>query len=106
LIITKQGICGPLNIDLLIITKHGICDPLNIRASIKIAPSEEGETCIHAVISFTYETEFTEKEENFSCDKHNEAMITLSSAALVRKGYPVIQSPDGADIDIVQAIVE
>ena len=41
-----------------------------------------------------------------SRDINKAAMITLISAALIRKGCRVIQSPGDADIDIVQATVE
>jgi hypothetical protein len=34
--------------------------------------------------------------------KNTTVMITLISAALVRKGYQVIQSPGDAEVDIVR----
>ena len=41
-----------------------------------------------------------------SCDKNKAALITLITAALIRKGCHVIQSPGNADVDIAKATVE
>ena len=62
---------------------------------------------MHPVISFTEETEFSGKKEAFlSRDKNKAALITLITAALIRKGCHVIQSPGDADVDIAKATVE
>ena len=62
---------------------------------------------LHPVISFTAETEFSGKKEDFlSCDKNKADMIALISTALTKRRCHVIQSPGDADVDIVKATVE
>ena len=62
---------------------------------------------MHPVVSFTAETEFSGKKEDFlSRDEKKADMIALISTALTEKGCHVIQSPGDADVDIVKATVE
>ena len=62
---------------------------------------------LHPIVSFTAETEFSGKKEDFlSRDKNKADMIALISTALTKRGCHVIQSPRDADIDIVKATVE
>ena len=62
---------------------------------------------LHPIVSFTAETEFSSKKEDFlSRDKNKANMIALISTALTKRGCHVIQSPGDADVDIVKATVE
>ena len=62
---------------------------------------------LHPIVSFTAETEFSGKKEDFlSRDKNKADMIALISTALTKRGCHVIQSPGDADVDIVKATVE
>ena len=84
-----------------------VFDGYGAGASIKDNTHQRRGKNLHPVISFTEETEFSGKKEDFlSRDKNKAAMITLISAALIRKGCHVIQSPGDADVDIVKATVE
>ena len=62
---------------------------------------------IHPVVSFTAETEFSGKKENFlsrNCNKQQ--FINLVSSKLRIKGCNVIQAPGDADVIIVKTAVE
>ena len=62
---------------------------------------------IHPIVSFTAETEFSGKNEDFlSRDKNKADMIALIITALTKRGCHVIQSPGDADVDIVKVTVE
>jgi len=62
---------------------------------------------MHPIVSFTAETEFSGKNEDFlSRDKNKADTIALISTALTERGCNVIQSPGDADVDIVKATVE
>ena len=62
---------------------------------------------LHPVISFTAETEFSGKKEDFlSRDKNKTDIISLISTTLTKRRCHVIQSPGDADVDIVKATVE
>ena len=62
---------------------------------------------LHPIVSFTAETEFSGKKEDFlSRDKNKADIIALISAALTKRGCHVTQSPGDADVDIVKAAVE
>jgi len=81
-----------------------VFDGYGAGASIKDNTHQKMGKNLHPVISFTEETKFSGKKEAFlSRDINKAAMITLISAALIRKGCRVIQSPGDADVDIVQA---
>ena len=61
---------------------------------------------LQSIISFTAETEFSDKKEDFlSCDKNKTGTISIISTALRKWGYHVIQPPGDADADIVKATV-
>ena len=62
---------------------------------------------MHPVVSFTAETQFSCRKEDFlSRDENKAHMIALISTALTERGCHVIQSPGDADVDIVKAAVE
>ena len=62
---------------------------------------------LHPIISFTAETEYSGKKDDFlSCDKNKADIITLTSTALTKRGCHVIQSSEDADVVIVKATVE
>ena len=84
-----------------------VFDGYGAGASIKDNTHQRRGKNLHPVISFTEETEFSGKKEAFlSRDKNKAAVITLITAALIRKGCHVIQSPGDADVDIAKATVE
>jgi len=58
---------------------------------------------MHPIVSFTAETDFSGKKEDFlSRDKNKADTIALISTALTERGCHVIQSPGDADIDIIE----
>jgi len=60
---------------------------------------------MHPIVTFTAETEFSGKKEDFlSRDKNKADMITLISTALTNSGHSVTRGC--ADVDIVKATVE
>jgi hypothetical protein len=62
---------------------------------------------LQPIVSFTTETEFSGKKEDFlSHDKNKADMIALISTALTNRGCNVIQLPGDTDVDIVKATVE
>lgn len=62
---------------------------------------------LHPIVSFTKETQFSGKKEDFlSRDKNKANVIALISTALTKRGCHVIHSPGDADVDIVKATVE
>ena len=61
---------------------------------------------VHPVISFTEETVFAGKKDEFlSRDRNKHNMIDLISEKLLEKGCEVINAPGDADIQIVKAAV-
>lgn len=61
---------------------------------------------VHAVISFTEETVFDGKKDEFlSRDRNKQKMIDLISEKLRGKGCEVINAPGDADVQIVKAAV-
>ena len=75
--------------------------------SIKDSTHQRRGKNLHPIISFTAETEFSGKKEDFlSRDKNKADMIAVISTALTKRGHHVIQSPGDADVDIVKATVE
>ena len=62
---------------------------------------------VHPVVSFTAETLFSGRKEEFlSRDINKQALIDLISGKLEERGCVVINSPGNADIDITKAAVE
>ena len=62
---------------------------------------------VHPVVSFTAETEFAGKKEEFlSRDSNKQGLIDLISGELRKRGCHVINSPGDADVDIAKAAVE
>ena len=62
---------------------------------------------MHPIVSFTAETEFSGKNEDFFVSWQNKAdTIALISTALTERGCHLIQSPGDANVDIVKATVE
>jgi hypothetical protein len=73
-----------------------VFDKNGARASIKDNTQQrKRKPCIQSLAEFT-------GKKAFSRDKNTTALKTLISAALVRKGCQVIQSPDDAEVDIVR----
>jgi hypothetical protein len=62
---------------------------------------------MHPIVSFTPETEFSGKKDDFlACNQNKANIIALISTALTKRGCHVIQSPGDADIDIVKTTVQ
>ena len=62
---------------------------------------------VHPVVSFTAETEFTGKKDDFlSRDTNKQGLIDLIGGELRQRGCSVINSPGDADVDIAEAAVE
>jgi len=77
------------------------------RPSIKDNTHQTWEKNMNPIVSFTAETQFSGKKEDFLSHHENKAdMYALISKGLTERGCHIIQSPGDADVDIVRATVE